>query len=141
MSAATYAHLGDLAAAFRPLTEAELGVAGSLLTEASVKLRSRVPGLDAMVAADADRGLLAKAAVVNAVKRVLLNPSGMKQRSESAGVFSASGSFDDSGASGSIEFTDADLYGLVATSVAIPGVARARSGYPPAAPPPPPVWL
>lgn len=127
---AIYATAANLADIFRPLTSEEMPVAAALLAEASVKLRTRVPNLDDMVAKDEDKAALAASAVANAVKRVLLNPSGMKQLSQTGGPFSESGTYEGVGASGAIDFTTADLVGLVASTSSAPGVARVRSGHP-----------
>ena len=126
-----YAAGSDLEAVWRTLTDAEYTVAGSLLDQASVKLRALVPNLDERVSSDPDTAALARAAVVNAVKRVMLNPEGRRQFSRTAGIFTDSGTLSDASAAGTIVFTADDLLGLTRSAGTFLGTARVRSGYPP----------
>lgn len=115
----------------RPLTTSEAELATELLDRASTTLRLRVPGIDALVAADPLRAAKAKHAVLAAVERVLRNPEAAKQYSETDGPFNRSVSVADSLASGLLYFTAEDLYGLaIATTSTVPRTARIRSGYP-----------
>lgn len=120
----------DVAAVFRPLSAAEETITPGLIAQALTKLRIRVPGVDDLAEGDELRDELARMAVVNAVKRVLINPSMMRQVAQTAGTFSQSGTYDGSAATGVIEIDDADLYGLLPSTTALPGTARIRSGYP-----------
>ena len=126
----------DIAAVWRPLTTDETQAATGLISQASAMLRMRAPGIDARIAADDDGvvGDAVKAAVVNAVKRVLTNPEAMRQfqNSETTGPFTdqKGGTFDDSVATGALYFTGADLFGLVPSVSGLPQMARVKSGYP-----------
>lgn len=124
----------DIEAVWRPLTNAERIAAVGLIDQASTQLRLRVPGIDALVADDALRASAAQAAVVNAVKRVLINPEMAKQLSETTGPFTKSITPGDAVASGAIYFTANDLFGLVPTASNLPRTARVRSPYPPPRP-------
>lgn len=119
----------DVADVFRPLSEAESWVATGLISQAIAQLRPRVPGFDTLMD-DPAKAVLATIAVVNAVKRVLLNPNMMKQVSGTAGPFTESGTFADIVASGTIEFAASDLVGLVPTGTRLPSSTRVKSGYP-----------
>lgn len=120
----------DVAAVFRPLSAAEETITPGLIAQALTKLRIRVPGVDDLVEGDELRDELAQIAVINAVKRVLINPSMMRQVAQTAGTFSQSGTYDGSAATGVIEIDDADLYGLLPTTTNMLGTARIKSGYP-----------
>lgn len=74
-----FAVAADVAAVWRPLTAEEQAVATALLEQASALLRAQVANIDALVAASPLKAALAKAAVVNAVKRVMNNPDGLLQ--------------------------------------------------------------
>lgn len=121
---------GDIEAVWRPLSATEAVVAEGLIDQASVALRLRVPGIDALIAGNELLTAAAKAAVVNAVKRVLQNPDLDKQWSETTGPFTEFHTVSDSISSGALYFTAADLFGLVPSESGIPGTARVRSGYP-----------
>lgn len=128
---AVYATVDDVkVAALRDLNAEEVLALPGLLEQASAKLRMRVPGIDEALAADGDKVIIARAAVVNAVKRVFRNPDGASTISETAGVFSRSLSYQGQEADGGVEFTDADLSGLVAAPTSqLPMTARVKSGY------------
>lgn len=120
----------DIEAVWRPLTAAETVVATGLIAQASLALRLRVPGVDALITGNELLTAAATAAVVNAVKRVLQNPDLDKQWSETTGPFTESHTVSDAISSGALYFTAADLFGLVPSTGAVPGTARVRSGYP-----------
>ncbi|MET0887978.1 MAG: Gp19/Gp15/Gp42 family protein [Mycetocola sp.] len=71
-----FAQESDLVAVWRPLTTDEQSSVDGLLIEASNKLRAEVPGIDTRVLTDALTAANAKSAVVNAVKRIFMNPEG-----------------------------------------------------------------
>ncbi|MEG9248011.1 Gp19/Gp15/Gp42 family protein [Arthrobacter sp. Soc17.1.1.1] len=98
--------------AWGPLSVREEQVIEWLLSEASTKLRLRVPNVDAMVA---EAGLLAdaaKIAVVNAVKRVLQNPEAVRQISTTTGPVTDSKTIDAAVSSGFVYISEEDLTGL-----------------------------
>lgn len=66
----------DIEAVWRPLTTDELTSVEALLVEASNKLRADIPSIDTRVETNTLAAANAKSAVVNAVKRVFMNPEG-----------------------------------------------------------------
>lgn len=75
-----YATTADVAASWRPLTSAEETVATTFLEWVSAKMRKRVPGLDARIAANEDDlELLATAVAASVVRRALINPEGWRE--------------------------------------------------------------
>lgn len=121
----------DIEAVWRPLTAEEDAIAFGLIEQASMLLRARVAGIDARAAVDPVAKAVAQAAVVNAVKRVLLNPGAVRQRSQTSGPFSESATLDSSISTGAVYIDPNDLVGLVSsTGVGLPRTARVRSGYP-----------
>lgn len=96
----TYATLEDLAALWRPMTAAEQARASPLLevVSASLDVEARKIGKDlsALVAADPSLAIVAKSVTVDVVARTLMtstNQEPMTQFTQSAGGYSASGSF------------------------------------------------
>ena len=96
----TYATLEDLAALWRPMTAAEQARASPLLevVSASLDVEARKVGKDlsALVAADPALALVAKSVTVDVAARTLMtstNQEPMTQFTQSAGGYSASGSF------------------------------------------------
>ena len=96
----TYATLEDLAALWRPMTAAEQARASPLLevVSASLDVEARKVGKDlsALVAADPSLAIVAKSVTVDVVARTLMtstNQEPMTQFTQSAGGYSASGSF------------------------------------------------
>ena len=96
----TYASAADLAALWRPLTDQETQRAEALLPIvcASLRTEARKVGkdLDEMVQADPDLAEVAKSVTVDVVARVLMTSTDqepMTQVTESAGGYSASGTF------------------------------------------------
>lgn len=78
-----YATVADVQArANWPLTDAEKTLAGQLLDDAEGKIRARVPGLDARVAADAEYKKLVIRIEADAVLRVLRNPEGYREEAD-----------------------------------------------------------
>ena len=126
-----FAEPADVAAIWRELDEAETAAAVGLIAAASVKLMARVPGVAGLVDADPLRGEIAKYAVAAAVKRVLINPEGARQFSETTGPFSESVTVDSAISSGALYLDDADLVGLVPAVSSwgpVIGSARLRMG-------------
>lgn len=96
----TYASSADLAALWRPLTDQETQRAEALLPIvcASLRTEARKVGkdLDEMVQADPDLAEVAKSVTVDVVARALMTSTDqepMTQVTESAGGYSASGTF------------------------------------------------
>lgn len=96
----TYATLEDLAALWRPMTAAEQARASPLLevVSASLDVEARKVGKDlsTLVAADPSLAIVAKSVTVDVVARTLMtstNQEPMTQFTQSAGGYSASGSF------------------------------------------------
>lgn len=96
----TYATLEDLAALWRPMTAAEQARASPLLevVSASLDVEARKVGKDlsALVAADPSLAIVAKSVTVDVAARTLMtstNQEPMTQFTQSAGGYSASGSF------------------------------------------------
>lgn len=125
-----FATPGDIEAVWRPLTAQETTAAEGLIAQASLDLRLKNRQVDALIAGDALLRAAATKAVVNAVKRVLLNPNLDKQWSETTGPFTESHTVADAISSGALYFTAGDLVGLVPSAAGVLGTARIRSGYP-----------
>ncbi|MDN4616413.1 Gp19/Gp15/Gp42 family protein [Leifsonia sp. F6_8S_P_1B] len=122
---AAFADPDDVAEVWQPLTPEQVLVAKALLEQASLKLRlaarRRGRDMDAMVTADDLTAQAARVAVVNAVKRVLMNPEALRQISETTGPFSTSKTIDSSLSSGELYIESADLADL------LPGRSPVRS--------------
>lgn len=75
----TYAESNDIVALWRPFTTEEAAIVDAAIEQASRKLRSEVPRVDAIIAADTtgDKAGAAKDAVVNAVIRRFQNSDGI----------------------------------------------------------------
>ena len=95
----------DVAAGWRPLTDAEVTTATGLIAEALVLLAVKAPAFESFPEA------LAKLAVARAVRRVLKNPDGYRIRgSESIDDYSRSGgTIDTALSSGEIYFSAEEL--------------------------------
>lgn len=95
-----YATLDDLTLLWRPMTEAEQVRAAALLPIICASLRNEAAmvgkDLDAMVAASTDLAAVAKSVTVDVVARTLMTATDgepMTQMTQSAGGYSASGTF------------------------------------------------
>lgn len=95
-----YATLDDLTLLWRPMTEAEQVRAAALLPIICASLRNEAAkvgkDLDAIVAASADLAAVAKSVTVDVVARTLMTATDgepMTQMTQSAGGYSASGTF------------------------------------------------
>lgn len=95
-----YATVDDLTHLWRPMTEAEQERATALIPVVCSCLRSEAAkvgkDLDAMTKADTDLANVAKSVTVDVVARTLMtstNSEPMTQMSQSAGGYSASGTF------------------------------------------------
>lgn len=95
-----YATLDDLTLLWRPMTDAEQVRAAALLPIICASLRNEAAkvgkDLDAMVAASTDLAAVAKSVTVDVVARTLMTATDgepMTQMTQSAGGYSASGTF------------------------------------------------
>lgn len=89
-----FADAGDVAARWRPLTDAETVVASTLVVDASTLLRQRFPGIDDQVTSGAVDPNILTMVVAGMVKRALVAPDdGVSQESETVGPYSRSQSF------------------------------------------------
>jgi hypothetical protein len=100
---ANYATVEDLAALWRPLTEAERTLAGKLIPIVSAEIREKArhcgKDFDAMIAADesGDLAQLAKSVSCDVVRRYMNDNSedgpAMTQMSQAAGGYTVSGTY------------------------------------------------
>lgn len=112
MALPPFATPADVVAVFRPLTSAEEVLATGLLEQVSNKLRRvarrRSADLDTLMLDELNADAV-KAAVVNAVKRVLQNPEAIRQLSTTDGPFTESRTVDTAISSGFLYLDPADL--------------------------------
>lgn len=106
----------DVEQVFRPLTDQEKVVAEGLLEQAARKLWARVPQLGLLIADDKRKQALAADAVVNAVKRVLMNPNAARQIQSTQGPFQESMTIDNAVSTGLLYIDPQDLVGLIPTA-------------------------
>lgn len=91
MSATSFATPADVAARWRPLTDAEITVATTLCLDASNLIRAQFPGIDAQLASGAIDPDVLTAVTAGMVKRAMVAPSdGISEQSEAMGPFSQS---------------------------------------------------
>jgi hypothetical protein len=109
VAGASYATVDDLAARWRPLTEAETARAATLLGVASRRARRKFPTLDLRVATGDLDPLEVTDVVCDVVKRVLLTggPEGVRQESETLGPFARSQTY--ANPLGNLYFTPEEL--------------------------------
>lgn len=89
-----FATPADVAARWRPLTPDEETVAETLVSDASMLIRARFPGIDAQVAAGQVDGQVLTLVVANMVKRAMVAPpDGISQQSDGMGPYSHSQTF------------------------------------------------
>jgi len=86
----------DVAAGWRPLTDAEVTASQGLIVESAVLLGALVPGLDSLDEA------LVRLVVVKMVRRVLKNPDGYRIRNESIDDYTEGGTVDSSLSTGEL---------------------------------------
>jgi hypothetical protein len=109
---AALAGVDDIEYLWRELTSPELITAGVLLDRVSALIRSRIPGIDARIAADPNLGVLAAGVVADAVLRVMRNPEGYV--SEQIGAYS----YSRASTVGGLSLTDAEWALLLPTTAA-----------------------
>lgn len=114
-----FAYPDDIEKVWRPLTDEETTLASGLIDQASSKLRALIPNIDSLIYTDELRQVLARAAVVNAVKRVLMNPEALRQISHTTGPYTDSKTLDTAISSGLVYIDSGDLVGLTVRRSAI----------------------
>lgn len=136
---ADFATVEDVAAVWGDLTVAEEAVVGAWLTTASNNLRligrRRGVNVDEFIAGDEQLVQAAKDTVVEAVRRRLMNPEGIRQRSRTVtdGPFSdtTNDTIDSSISSGALTFTDRELEWLPIPRRRVFQSFTVRSGFRP----------
>lgn len=105
----------DVAAVWRPLSDAETSRVETLIGFASAALRLKLPGVDNYIARGAIDPQLVAVAVAAKVRDVLANPEGASQWSQSIGPASVSRSYggDNRRRVGLFVFTDDDISALL----------------------------
>lgn len=94
MPIAPFATADDVAARWRPLTDAELNVVPTLCADASSLIRSQYPGIDSEIASGALDPNIPTIVCANMVKRALIAPSdGVASQTQGEGPFSVAQSF------------------------------------------------
>lgn len=105
---AAFATPDDVAARWRPLTDAETAVAATLVGDASTLIRQRFPGIDAQVTSGAVSADVLMIVVAGMVRRALIAPDdGVSQESATIGPHSATQTY--ANPMRNIFLTDADL--------------------------------
>ncbi|WP_216819841.1 Gp19/Gp15/Gp42 family protein [Frondihabitans sp. 762G35] len=127
-----FASSDDVAEVWGDLTLAEEAKVDAWIAQASTKLRvkarKRNVDIDHLVETDELAKLTAKDAVVNAIKRVLMNPEGYRQKASTTGPFTESGTIDTALSTGLIYISDDDLDGLLPRTSNRIRSFRVRSG-------------
>ncbi|UAJ78317.1 hypothetical protein IT072_02395 [Leifsonia sp. ZF2019] len=121
----TFATPEDVANVWQPLTTSQEALAENLIEQASNKLRlkgrRRRRDIDVLYATDPLLANAIRDAVVNAVKRVLMNPEALRQYSETTGPFTESKTLDTSISAGGLYLAPGDLIDI------FPGSSGIRS--------------
>lgn len=106
----------DVAAVWGELTTDQETLVEAWLAQASNQVRmiarQRNVDVDSLLTGDPLAAVLVRDAVVNAVKRVLMNPEGYRQLSRTKGPFTESGTIDTALSTGMIYIAAADIAGL-----------------------------
>lgn len=115
-----FATSADIVAVWRPLKPEEEVIAPGLIDQASNKLRlaGRRKGVDIdalFASADTVKRDAITAVVVNAVKRVLMNPEAVRQYSETTGPFTESKTIDSAVSAGILYLAPGDLSDIFPT--------------------------
>jgi hypothetical protein len=109
---AIYVRPDDVAAGWRPLTDAEVITAQGLIDEVTVLLRVLVPGVDELDEA------LVRFVAVRMIRRVMKNPGGYRIRNESIDDYSDGGTIDSALSTGELYVSDQELGWLGITPAA-----------------------
>jgi hypothetical protein len=114
-----FADVGDVQAIWRPLSEDEQVLVAAWIVEASQQVRDEVPDVEGLdvderiaLAADAPGYLklsTVRSVVARMVRRVLMNPDGARQRSQSVDDYSESVTVDSSLSSGEMFISAREL--------------------------------
>jgi hypothetical protein len=99
----------DVAAVWRPLSDAEEAVAATLLSYASTLVRVNVPGIDDRITAGTLDADLPKMVVVGMVKGAMDRPAGAKSLTETTGPYTRSITYAEAVTSGLLGLSAADL--------------------------------
>ena len=100
---AVYVQPEDIAAGWRPLTDAEVITAEGLIDEASILLHVLVPGVDLLDEA------LVRFVAVRMIRRVMKNPGGYRIRNESIDDYTDGGTIDSALSTGELYVSDQEL--------------------------------
>jgi hypothetical protein len=100
---AVYVRPEDIAAGWRPLTDAEVVTAQGLIEEASVLLHIEVPNVDSLDEA------IVRFVAARMVRRVLKNPGGYRIRNESVDDYSDGGTIDSALSTGELYVSEQEL--------------------------------
>jgi hypothetical protein len=114
-----FATPGDVAAVWRPLSDAEEAVAMRLLAYASTLIRVRVPGVDDRVEAGDLDPTLPEMVAVDMVLRAMRRPAGVKSVTDTVGPYTHSESYADAVSSGLLSLSGDEL-GLLTAPDDIP---------------------
>lgn len=110
-----YAVPADVAAIWRPLTPAEVIAVNARIDQASAIVRSEVPTVDDRIDAGTLDRAVVSGVVADMVRRVMLNPDGVRQRSRSIDDYQESVTVDSSVSESALYLT-AREYRLLANS-------------------------
>lgn len=113
-----FADVQDVAAIWRPLSDAETVLAASWISEASQQVRDEVPDVDGLdvderVAAGVLSAATVRSVVARMVLRVLKNPEGARQRSQTVDDYSESITVDGSLSSGEMFISPREMARLL----------------------------
>ena len=100
---AVYVQPEDIAAGWRPLSDAEIVTARGLIEEATVLLHVEVPGIDLL-----DESIV-RFVAVRMIRRVMKNPGGYRVRTESIDDYSDGGTIDSALSTGELYVSAQEL--------------------------------
>lgn len=100
----------------RTLTAPQQATVTVWIGDLSSDIRQRIPDVDDQVAASEDFAKTVKRVIAGAVKRVLDNPKGLRQRTVSVDDFSSTETVDSTGSSGKLQLSDDDWDDLLPAS-------------------------
>ena len=104
-----YANPGDVAGGFRPLTDAEALIVPTLLDRAEAILLATVPSVPARLTAGTMSVEVLVAVEAAMVERVLRNPGGRRQESQSIDDYTTSWTIDTAVSSGALYVSDGEV--------------------------------
>lgn len=100
---ATYSDVEDI---WRPLSDAEQDVVSAWLSQAAVEIRSEVPTVDDRISAGVLDAAVPKMISARMVRRVMINPDGLRSFARSIDDYQRSGTFDTALSAGELYLTD-----------------------------------